>query len=293
MAYLIILLHFLVCLAVFVAICKGKLLFSKYMVLLAVLLPLWGTILLLCIHLQLTRGKQNAAALNDQKKDLLSERYRSISVDRGKRSPGIIPMEEALLINSSAERRALILDVLNDDPRQYVEFLQKAGDNDDTEVVHYAVTAMVEISKENDDMLHFLERQYAELPDDPAVLQRYTDFLWDCLSRNMMQGQVEAMNRALFSELMEKKTAGGGSVVDFTRLVTNEMKRKNYTAAGAALDRMEQEHPGREDYYLLKLQYNAALGRGADIQALLKKIKQENIYISAKGREVIAFWKSE
>ena len=97
------------------------------------------------------------------------------------------------------------MDVLNDNPKEYIEFLQKAGNNDDTEVVHYAVTAMVEISKENDYMLQQLERNYSANPDNFEVLTEYTDFIWICLSQNLMQGQVEVMNRELFSTLIKKK----------------------------------------------------------------------------------------
>ena len=72
-----------------------------------------------------------------------------------------------------------------------MKFLKKAGNNDDTEVVHYAVTAMVEISKENDYMLQKLERKHSKNPDDYDILKEYSDFVWHCLTQGLMQGQVE------------------------------------------------------------------------------------------------------
>ena len=69
----------------------------------------------------------------------------------------IVPLEEALLINKPGVRRELIMDVLNDDPEEYMDILKQARMNEDVEVVHYAITAMVELSKEYDFRLQKLE----------------------------------------------------------------------------------------------------------------------------------------
>lgn len=282
--------HVCVCICLFWCIQKQILKVHKYMFFVALFLPFWGTVLLLLLHFQIVLKKDGKTEVDVDKLKLNSEIYRAVSMDIGKNSDTTVPMEDALLINSSEERRALILDVLNDDPKEYIEFLQKAGDNDDTEVVHYAVTALVEISKENDAMLHRLERQYQMDPENPEILQRYTDFLWDCLSQHMMQGQVEIMNRELFSTLMQKRLQGGGSMEDYERLVTNELIRQNYRNAGAVLDQMKEQYPREEEYFLLKIQYLAAMRRSNEIQNLLNEIKEKQIYISMKGKEAIAFW---
>ena len=107
-------------------------------------------------------------------------------------------------VNIPSIKTAFIL-ASSTNPKEYIQFLQRAGNNDDTEVVHYAVTAMVEISKENDYKLQDFERQYSLNPDDHKVLAEYTEFLWSCLSQNLMQGQVEVLNRELYSNLMQKK----------------------------------------------------------------------------------------
>ena len=177
----------------------------KYMLPIVILLPFWGFLIVLILHFQVRIKADNIREIGIEKMQLDSEIYRSINIEEQNPSNSIIPLEEALIVNSAKERRKLIMDVLNDNPKEYIEFLQKAGDNDDTEVVHYAVTAMVEISKENDYMLQKLEIQYAKNPDDYTVITEYSDFLWMCLEQKLMQGQVETMNRLLFSELLNKK----------------------------------------------------------------------------------------
>ena len=185
------------------------------------------------------------------------------------------------------------MDVLNDNPVEYISFLRKAGNNEDTEVVHYAVTAMVEISKENDYKLQEFERQHAMEPENLTILDEYTGFLWSCLAQNLMQGQVEVLNRELYSELMQKKTAlTSGSLSDFQCMVENDLKRKNYTMASDTLKKMRTLYPDSEVYYLSRLSYLAALGRGSDIQSLLREIDNERIFLSSAAKEVLAFWET-
>ena len=185
------------------------------------------------------------------------------------------------------------MDVLNDDPEEYIAFLQKAGNNEDTEVVHYAVTAMVEISKENDAKLQEFEKSYTMDPDNIITLSEYTEFLWNCLSQNLMQGQVEVLNRQLYSDLMQKKISLiAGSVSDFQRIVENEVRRKNYKMASAMLKEMHVLYPDSEAYYLSRISYLAAIGRGDDIQLLLQEIGSKEIFLSSATKEVLAFWET-
>ena len=284
--------HFIVCLLVFLGIEMNVLKVHRYMFFVVLFLPFWGLLAVLILHFQILFEADDGIDVGVEKLKLESELYKSVTIDDKKNAKNTVPIEEALIINSPKERRTIIMDVLNDNPKEYIEFLQKAGNNEDTEVVHYAVTAMVEIAKENDYLLQDLERQYAANPDDSTVLEKYTEFLWGCLSQNLMQGQVEVLNRELFSTLMQKKIAVGGSITDYVRIVENELKRKNFTYAGEYLRQMKEEYPKREEYYLLRLQYLASLGRGEDIKHLLNEIVESHIFLSSKTKEVLAFWEN-
>ena len=264
-----------------------------YMFFVALLLPVWGVLTVLILHFQIFFRADDSIDVGVEKLKLESELYRSVTIDDKKTAANTVPIEEALVINSNRERRSIIMDVLNDDPKEYIEFLQKAGNNEDTEVVHYAVTAMVEISKENDYKLQEFERQHTQNPEDIGVLEHYTDFLWNCLCQKLMQGQVEVMNRELFCVLMEKKMAlQPGSIADFQRIVENDLRRKNYTLASDHLRAMQSLYPDDEAYYLCRLDYLASLGRGEEIRQLVEEIQRKHIYLSSATKEVLAFWET-
>lgn len=294
MLYIILLaMHLAISVLVFLGIQFHILKVHDYMFFVALLLPFWGVLVVLILHFQIFFRADDGIDVGVEKLKLESELYRSVTVDEKKVAANTVPIEEALVVNSAKERRSIIMDVLNDNPKDYIQFLQKAGNNEDTEVVHYAVTAMVEISKENDYKLQEFERLHAKDPEDLSVLTGYTDFLWSCLSQNLMQGQVEVLNRELFSDLMDKKLAlETGSVTDFQRVVENDLRRKNYTLASERLRQMQALYADDETYYLCRLDYLASLGRGDDIKLLIKEINKKHIFLSSAAKEVLAFWET-
>lgn len=291
--FILLILHLIVSALVFLGIRFELLRVHKYMFYVALLLPVWGVLTVLILHFQILFRADDGIDVGVEKLRLESELYKSVTVDETKVAANTVPIEEALVVNSARERRTIIMDVLNDNPKEYIEFLQKAGNNEDTEVVHYAVTAMVEISKENDYKLQDFERQHSADPDNIAVLEQYTDFLWQCLSQNLMQGQVEVLNRELFSTLMQKKmTLETGSITDYQRVVQNDLKRGNYTLASENLRQMKALYSDDEAYYLCRLDYLASLGRGEDIKLLLKEIDKKHIFLSSQAKGVLAFWET-
>ena len=282
-------LHILFCLLIFFGMLFGKIKLQKYMFVVALLLPFWGALLVLILHFEWGFSSESAVDISTDKMEFDSRFYKSVSVDE-RRSDRTIPIEDALLINSAREKRSLIMDILNENPRDYVEFLQKAGNDNDTEVVHYAVTAMVEISKENDYTLQMLEAEYAADPMNLDVLSRYCDFLWDCLTQNLMQGQVEVVNRILFSKLINEKLELEASLEGYCRLVKNELVRKDLDSANQALTRMKRDWSQTEEYVLLNIEYLELMNKGNEIKRFIKKVNESPIFLSSQTKEVLAFW---
>lgn len=286
------LLHLLCCLLLFLGVQSGLLKVKKLLLVMAVFLPFWGELLVLVLHFQILCKQTDRSAVGVEKFRVESELYKAIQQDDTRGAASTVSLEEALIVNTPKERRALIMDILNDNPKAYVEFLKMAGNNEDTEVVHYAVSAMVQISKENDQTLWELEQNYVRNPEDLDNLTVYCEFLWYCLEQGLMQGQVERMNRNLFDKLIQKKLRlASGTVTDYLRCIQNNLQRKNYTAAGAVLETAVQRFPRNEDLLIARIQYLADLQRADQIQALLQELDEKNIYLTARAKEVIAFWR--
>ncbi len=291
LAAVLIFIHILLCIFTFLGTRFKFLKVHKYMFFVVLCLPFWGFMAVMFLHFQVVFEKDDTIAVGVQKMKLDSALYKGIAVEEKKNDDSLVAIEEALIINSPKVRREIIMDVLNDNPAEYVEFLQKAGNNEDPEVVHYAVTAMVEISNENDEALQRFSKQYEENPDDINVLSSYCDFLWEVLEQKLLSGQVEVMNRNLYSQLISKKLGYVKTFEDYMHYFENEFALGNYSIAGKILAEADERYGDYEEIILLKLKYYSQLKQADKIKALISDIQSKKMFVSRRVKEAIAFWK--
>lgn len=174
---LFLVLHLALCGALWLLARSRALEVEGYFLPVALLVPVWGP---LCVVLLHTSHRLTGGQLLDQtlkKLRINEEIYKNILVVENEEKDTVVPLEEALLVNSPAQKRKLILSVLTDDPAGYYDLLQQARMDDDSEVVHYASTALAQISKEADLKLQQQEQRYAAAPGDAKVLEEYCDYL--------------------------------------------------------------------------------------------------------------------
>ena len=233
---LLLLLHAICCVAVWLGIRTQVLKVKKYLMFPVIFVPFWGVLCVLLLHFQICGGADNVRQAGVEKLKVKEELYKNIFVTQDA-SEQIVPLEDALLLNQPGVRRELIMDVLNDDPGEYMELLKKARMNDDVEVVHYAITAMVELSKDYDYRLQQIERRYARQPEDPAVLAEYCDFLEEYLEQGILEAQMEQLQRRQYIRLLQKRQEQRPKLHTGICLTENLLKLKEYRGGihGAAV----------------------------------------------------------
>ena len=204
----LILLHIVCCVLVWLGIKTHLLKVKKYLMALVIFVPFWGTVCVLLLHLQMLTRRDNRIEPGVEKLRVNEEIYKNIFQAVSDTDKKIVPLEEALLINEPGVRRELIMDVLNDDPEEYMDLLKQARMNEDVEVVHYAITAMVELSKEYDFCLQKMEKLYAASPDDPEILEQYCDFMEEYLNQGILEAQMEREQRKTLYPSFKTKAEG-------------------------------------------------------------------------------------
>ena len=286
----LLILHLTVCILIWAGIRSGMLKVKKYLMVPVLFVPVWGALCVLILHLQVFIKAENSRKIGIEKLQVNEEIYKNNFKSVEENDHDIVPLEEALLINDPEKRRKLIMDILNDDPSKYIELLEKARMNEDVEVVHYAITAMVELSKDYDSKLQTFERTYAAAPENPVVLDEYCDFMEEYLQQGLLEKQVEHMQRNQYTQLLQKKIKTDMNFHSCLCLADNLMKLKDYSEAQQILDVIDKKWHRREEYWVRKIQLFAEQKNGRAIQAALKQMKEELFYLSSKSKEVLAFW---
>lgn len=290
-AVLLLIIHALVCLVLWTLMKLGLLPVRGHMLAVIVLVPLWGPllVLLLCARSRAFCDASCASTLESLR--LNDEMRRGVLVQGRDTDAGVVPLEEALIVNDAGDRRRLMLSMLTEDPGAYLAQLQAAKLNDDVEVAHYAATAVAQISKESDLKLQQLEHAFKT---DPSAhnLNEYCDFLGEYLDSGLAEGRVAQIQRQQYARLLARR---------FEREDTVEL-RIRYASALADIDQIDEAQavtnqlvldvPEEQEVWMLCLRLAVMRRDGDEVHRVIDAIDKQHVYLSAANREELAFWRN-
>lgn len=287
----LLLIHVLVCLLLWIACKRGLLQIERHMLVAAVLVPLWGPLLavLLTVRGSTLGGGANSAALESLRKN--DEAHRGLLVQSREGDAGVVPLEEALIVNDPGERRRLMLSMLTEDPDAYLVQLQAAKLNDDVEVAHYAATAVAQISKEFDLKLQQLERAFKT---DPSAqhLDAYCDYLGEYLASGLTEGRVAQIQRQQYARLLARRCEREDTLELRIRYAAALADADEVAKAESLVDQLVTEAPDEQEVWMLALRLAVMRRDGRAVQRVIDAIEMQHVYVSAANREKLAFWRS-
>ncbi len=225
--------------------------------------------------------------------DILYSVNKSIVVENDELKEKVVPIEEALVVNDTATRRNLIIDVLYSNPSEYVAQLNDAKENKDTEVVHYAATALAEIQKDFDLKFHDIMMRKAENPDDDATDNEYQVLLENYIASGLLEGDALRNQLRNYSELLDKKISRRDTKGRWTLLnkkADADVKLRDAKALDKDIALMMKRWPEHENVYLYRMQSAMLKRDSAHIRRIIKEIRDKNIYLSAELRGLVQFW---
>lgn len=287
-AAVLLLIHMLVCLVLSTLVKLGMLPVRGHMLPAMVLVPLWGPLLLvLC-----ARGEAFGDALEDGTLESLrlnDEIRRGMQVQVREGDAGVVPLEEALIVNDPSDRRRLMLSMLTEDPDAYLAQLQAAKLNDDVEVAHYAATAVAQISKESDLKLQQLERAFKT---DPSAqnLDVYCDYLGEYLASGLAEGRVEQIQRQQYARLLARRCEREDGAALRIRYATALTDVGKLDEAEAVTTQLVADEPDEQEAWMLCLRIAVMRRDGEAVQQVIDAIDNQHVYLSAENREKLAFW---
>lgn len=289
-AAVLLLIHSLVCLMLWTLMKLGLLPVRGHMLAVIVLVPLWGPLLVVLLSVRsavlgewLKESALESLRFND---DL----HRSMSVPSGEDDAGVVPLEEALIVNDPADRRRLMLSMLTEDPDAYLAQLQAAKLNDDVEVAHYAATAVAQISKESDLKLQQLERAFKTDPSSHN-LDAYCDFLGAYLDSGLAEGRVAQIQRQQYARLLARRCEREEGPALRIRYATALADAGEIDKAEDVASQLVIDAPDEQDVWMLCLRLAVFRRDGQAVQRVIDAIDKQHVYLNAENREKLAFWR--
>lgn len=258
---------------------------------LAFFLPIFGMVMIL-FQSAAYDSKEKTELSAELNKLKVEEVNQSIQMDDDDEPKQVVPISEVLRVNTASEKKILLMDVLYTSPSSYTSQLTEAKMDEDTEVVHYAVTALAEIQKDYDVRLQKLARQREEQPEEPGILKSYQHLLEQYIFSGLLSVSIkkEKLHElcGILLQRMEKEQNQWTLCNKLARVYCLlEEPEKLYGVA----EKIIRISPENENGYLFKIKSEIMRNNKKGILDVIKELEEKEIHLTGEGKDMINFWK--
>ena len=257
----------------------------------ACLIPIFGPVCMICGIVN-RRDNFNRNKTEAEESFELDGVYRSVEKAASVNMDSILPIEEAMIVNEPAVRRKIMLDVLYAGADDLVRPIRVAGTNDDTEVVHYAVTALIEIRKNYDSRIQIMNQMMEETRGATDVLEKFIRLDEQYLNSGILDGENRLNQLRHYRMLLEElNTRKPNKLRILTKMADTDIETGDYESAAKIIIQMFQQFPDSENSYITYLKMAVDQNDRDGIDRLIAKMEENSIYISPENRGFVNYWK--
>lgn len=255
-------------------------------------LPGFGELALLMLHFLAASGwsGRKAGDLEVMRGDAVRQSVYHEREDDSDRSA--VPLEDALILGDSTARRSAMMDMLMEDSGGSMPAIRRAKKSEDTEVVHYATTAMTDISRKYDLRLQRASVRYQNHPESDEALDRYIYILGQYLEDGIAEGELLKIQREQYQNLLAERIRRKKMKEDYADLAASLMDSGDMRDADRVIGEMEGKWLRWERTLDLRLRYYYETGQGGEIQKLLDRVNHDTWVPESVG-EIIRFWEGK
>lgn len=289
--WILLILHLILCLILYVLIRIGLLKCGVWAVPFAVMVPVWGIGCLIVMEFTARGSGKAREEVGLEKLKINDEIYRSILMEEDPVEDMIVPLEEALLVNDASTRRQLLMEVMYSNPDDYVEQLMEARSNNDTEVVHYSVTALVELQKSYELRFQELYHRMEKDPKDGGALEECIELTEQYLRSGLLEDAARRVQLRNYSALLERRMEQVEADLPlWCKKIEADLMMGEYDAAYLGIGEVLEKWPKSEKGYLYLLRYYSLVKDRRGVDRVLELIGRREIYLSPEGRSELKFW---
>lgn len=259
---------------------------------LAVVIPLWGMMVLWITHSAVKNGKAGSRALDLQRFEHQAEFLTRPFVKDEMEAKTLISLEEALLLEDPMLRRQLMKNLVQENPSDFIAVLRRSCLSEDTEVSHYASAALMQI--QNDYEVSVQKEAANMLKMKTSDSQKaYITTLDQYIKSGLLPENAERIQRRHLDTALTDYLATGAFDYQYCVIaVDNALELGLFEKAFQWLVEAQETWPDDETLFLSKLKYYYLEQNVAALRAEISRAEATHVYLSPDTRSVIAFWLS-
>lgn len=204
-----------------------------------------------------------------------------------------VPLEEALLVSDKKNTRKLLLDVLREDNNDYVNAIVKALDHKDSEVSHYAASAISDTINEFKIKEKILRKKYNKDKGNTELCNEYADYLYRYLSQKILSIPEQRLYCNLFEELiiaMEENLPDKVTGALYNKLVCILLDLGEDHKAKVWVEKTLSKNENELDSYKAGLRYYYKNKDRSKFLMLMKKLKKSDVILDHDILEMVRFF---
>lgn len=202
-----------------------------------------------------------------------------------------VPLEEALLLDDTANRRRLMGNVIRTDPMAYLDVLLIARSNQDSETSHYATATIMEMQRQFQLEMQRTQRELSLNDDNHQLRREYIGFLSRYIRSGLLEGQF--LRRQRFAQRLELDKLLAVRPDDLELLsmqVRNSLALGEIDKARDTARRMLEINPLLETPWLDSIRVLVDTRDREGLMALVNRMRATDIDWSVTGWQQASYW---
>ena len=283
--------HTIVCVAIYFGTRARVFRFSEQLLPTIYFVPIWGIIIGLIANHYSFLNKTGSRLIGLEELRVADNDIRMLHIKEEETEHILVPLEEALSINDIDTRREIMMDILHQNPDEFIQLLQQARMDSDIEVIHYASTAMMEVQREYELNVQQAERAYENHPEREKTLSAYADSIKRYIDSGLIEESILYIYRKRYSDLLEVQMKKyPENMESYIAAADNYMEIKNYTSANMIIDSLLVNWPSDERSWFAKMKLCHQLNDSYNLQKTVNAVKENAIYLTPEGKTTLKFW---
>lgn len=202
----------------------------------------------------------------------------------------VIPIEDAMLVSSSGEKRSLLLEQLKKGMDTNYKLPVPTGE--DSQAAHYVATAKMEIYRQKQTKLLGLQEKVQKNSADPVAIRAYLNGLEEYIKSGVLEEKEAAIYREEYCNYFMKLHRVDADGIDATEVTCY---LDNLIALGATQDAEDlwkvcpEEKKDETGYKLMLSMYYDKKDKLKFFRCL-KELEESDISLSSEGLMLLRFW---